>query len=421
MNISFLNSFQIQILAVELVLCWGAERRKLFWLRLLPCAALYLFLPRVVPGSYFSPFLTVGWFTFGFLIMLALSGGVLALCFRLSWREVVFFCCVAHTVQHAVHCLAAIFSQTARPEGPAGELFQLAVMLAALGLCYAMRRTRRITGPDMERGQLLLFACFSSALVYCLSLWTTMQETGTVGMYLFDFFCCAELLMILLDTFQLRKARRDQVIMEHIFRQERAQHELAKANIEVINRKCHDLKHQVAALRRMDDQTAREQALGELEQSVLLYDRFAHTGCEDLDVVLTEKGLICEQQDIQLQCIADGGGLEFMDAADLYALFGNALDNAIEAAAQVENPNSRIITLNVARRGRYTVVHMENPCPADLEFQDGLPSTTKGDSDYHGFGMRSMRYVAEKYGGTITAAQEDGFFLLDILLLPASA
>ena len=50
-----------------------------------------------------------------------------------------------------------------------------------------------------------------------------------------------------------------------------------------------------------------------------------------------------------------------------------------------------------------------------VRFLDGLPVTTKADRDYHGYGMRSMRYITEKYGGTLTAQYRDGLFVLNLL------
>ena len=55
------------------------------------------------------------------------------------------------------------------------------------------------------------------------------------------------------------------------------------------------------------------------------------TGNEILDTILTEKSLICENSGIHINCVADGSLLAFMNPVDLYTLFGNALDNAIEA------------------------------------------------------------------------------------------
>ena len=47
---------------------------------------------------------------------------------------------------------------------------------------------------------------------------------------------------------------------------------------------------------------------------------------------------------------------------------------------------------------------------------DGLPVTTKEDSDYHGFGLKSIRHTAEKYGGGISVQTGSNFFSLQVLL-----
>ena len=42
--------------------------------------------------------------------------------------------------------------------------------------------------------------------------------------------------------------------------------------------------------------------------------------------------------------------------------------------------------------------------------------TTKKDKAYHGFGIKSIRYPAEKYGGSVTVAAKDNWFEMKVLL-----
>ena len=190
---------------------------------------------------------------------------------------------------------------------------------------------------------------------------------------------------------------------------------VSRATMDVINRKCHDLRHQIAALRHMDE-SQKEKSIGQLERAVMIYDSFPKSGNQDLDIILAEKSLLAEKQQTRVQCIVDGSKLSFLALEDMYSLFGNALDNAIEAASREPNEAKRIITLHAAARGNLYSIHMENPCGEQPLFMDGLPVTSKTDTDYHGYGMRSMRYLCEKYGGALTAAWEDGIFVLDMLL-----
>ena len=52
----------------------------------------------------------------------------------------------------------------------------------------------------------------------------------------------------------------------------------------------------------------------------------------------------------------------------------------------------------------------------EVRFKNGLPVTSKGDTANHGFGVRSIRSVAGKYGGTVHIKNEDGLFILTVLL-----
>ena len=174
------------------------------------------------------------------------------------------------------------------------------------------------------------------------------------------------------------------------------------------------MKHQVSALCRQGQ--ADPALMEEIGQTVAVYDSEVQTGNGALDVVLTEKSFRCEQGRISFSCMLDGSLFDFMAAADIYSLFGNALDNAIESVAG-EPEDHRFISMKAGRQGNLIFLHMENSCAAQLTFVDGLPVTTKTDSPgYHGYGVKSIRFLAEKYGGYAKMTLEDSVFALDVFL-----
>lgn len=211
-----------------------------------------------------------------------------------------------------------------------------------------------------------------------------------------------------------RKLASEKDTTERVLAERERQYERSRESIEAINIKCHDLRHQIRALAgggAVVDPTA----LADVAREVDVYDAAVHSGNEALDTILTEKSLICQREGITLTCVADGAALGSMAAADIYALFGNALDNAIEAA---RGTTRQSISLVVRRAMGVTSVSVENyynPA-AQPSFEDGLPQTTKADKANHGFGMRSMRAIVERYGGTLVVRAEDGVFHLDIML-----
>lgn len=419
MSLWYVNEFHIQLLAIELLLCTRLRRRKGFLIRLLPLSALFLTLPALVPQGFGSPIFRIGsWFSASFLIMLALSGLVMWASFEISFKQLVFLCCVASTIQHMVHCLSRVFWFLAGMSELAAQITELVIMLIALVLLWWFLTRKRMYGvesAELSRNELVIFAAVSSLTVYFFSTWSYWNEGDNAGEQFFDFMSCLLLLVILLDLFRFRRAEQEQLLLTRLLRQEQEQHEMSRAAIEVINRKCHDLKHQISALRTMPRED-REKSITELESAILLYDNMAKTGNDDLDIVLAEKTMLAEKNGVHIQCMVDGARLGFMSAEDICSLFGNALDNAIEAAS-LAPPEDRFVTLETVTRGTLLNIHAENPSPAEPRLLDGLPVTTKGDESYHGFGMRSMRYVAEKYGGILTTGWKDGIFSLDILFM----
>lgn len=411
------NSFHIQILTISLLFCAKSPGRQYFAVRLILSGTAYCVLPFLVPDSYFNRWLRVGdWFTFGFLAMLVLAYFLIRFCFVLSAKETLFYVCTAHTIQHIIHCFSCAAECALQLDSDTAQWVQLAaaILITAGSVFFLRKQLADSGGIELKNIGLLGFAVFSTVLIYYLSFWTVAVETETVGIYLFDMFCCILLLMLLFDMFRERKMQKEKSIMLHLLQQEQRHHEMAAANVEVINRKCHDLKHQISALRQMEP-GEKEESIQELERAVLIYDSLAKTGSRDMDLLLAEKCLVCEEREIKLRYMIDGARLSFLKTEDLYSLFGNAIDNAIESVSQIDDSKKRIINLRAALRANCLVIRVDNPCPEPVTFSEGLPVTTKDNRDYHGYGMRSMRYITQKYGGTLTARYQDGLFILNLL------
>ena len=114
--------------------------------------------------------------------------------------------------------------------------------------------------------------------------------------------------------------------------------------------------------------------------------------------------------------MVDGGAVDFMGVMELSTLFGNALDNAIEAVGQIPDPEQRLIHLSVSRQKGFVRIRVENRCTDSLIVGTELPGTTKSDKRFHGYGLKSICATAEKYGGSATVRAEGGWFELRILI-----
>mgnify|MGYP004556511707 CR=1 FL=1 len=159
----------------------------------------------------------------------------------------------------------------------------------------------------------------------------------------------------------------------------------------------------------------------ELEKGINIYDRAVKTGNETLDTLLTERSLLCERLSITFSCIIDGASLDFLSPGDIYSLFGNAVDNAIDAVNRLDSSDERIISLTVRRRMGMLSILIDNCYAGTITFSDGLPKTSKPDAAEHGFGMRSIRMIVQKYGGEMTVTADELFHLSILLPIPPQA
>ncbi|MCR4746001.1 MAG: ATP-binding protein [Lachnospiraceae bacterium] len=202
---------------------------------------------------------------------------------------------------------------------------------------------------------------------------------------------------------------------ENMMKMQYASYKNSEETVALINQKYHDIKHQIAILRSERDSADFADSLDKIENEIKSYEAQNKTGNEILDTILTGKVLRCQQNNIEFTIVADGALLSFMDKFDMASLFGNALDNAIEASMTVENEKKRLIHLSIARQKAFIKIQIENRFDGNIRFENGIPLSRKEDSRYHGFGTKSIKTIVEKYGGSVNFTEKDNWFKLNIL------
>ncbi len=194
------------------------------------------------------------------------------------------------------------------------------------------------------------------------------------------------------------------------------QYQSSRDSIELINRKHHDLKHQIAQIRKETDPQKREEYLEEIDHAMTVYESQYDTGNTVVDTILSGKSLYCNEHNINLSCVVDGRLVDFMMVMDICSIFGNALDNCIESVLKIANPKERIIRVAVFSRNEFLMMRFENYYEEDIEFSDGLPITTKTDRKYHGYGIKSIKKTIEAYKGNIAISTNNNWFVMKILI-----
>lgn len=289
--------------------------------------------------------------------------------------------------------------------------------------CYVHRRTVKKLPDEAEILPMFIshgsFLCCQIVLEFCGRVFTADQSA------LFLYYLCALLYtlityVVLLVISQLAYYRRSSEDMQNFIRNKMQYYQMSRDGITSLQIKCHDLKHQIAAIRTKTEQENFNKYLDRLEDSIIEYGTVVECGNETINVVLTEKNILCTTSGVKFSYMLDGTLFNFMSETEIYSLFGNALDNALENCSKVTDPEKRVISLKAVARGDMVVLHVENCFEQALTMVDGMPLTTKQGSG-HGFGLRSIQNIAETYNGVATVQVADGLFKLTVLMQPQSA
>lgn len=138
-------------------------------------------------------------------------------------------------------------------------------------------------------------------------------------------------------------------------------------------------------------------------------------GNDIINALLNEKLSAAKQQGIHILCNVDSR-ISDIDKVDLCNLLGNMLDNAVEACVRCEE-GRRMIEVSIKSFGDKRLIEISNSVSGKVLEQNKLPKTTKADSELHGFGMKSICSIADKYRGSVHFVQEEDMFRCDVVLM----
>ena len=152
-----------------------------------------------------------------------------------------------------------------------------------------------------------------------------------------------------------------------------------------------------------------------MEHVVGTYDSFLKTDNEALNVLLAEKLLLCNEKGIRLSCNIDTSCLGSINVIDLYTILGNAIDNAIDGVSSLVE-DKRTISITIDEQGGLLFIQLENYFEGEIRFFAGFPISTKKDGVNHGYGLRSIQYLAKKYDGHMRVSAKNGVFTMRVII-----
>ena len=356
------------------------------------------------------------------LLIFALIG----FCFECSLIHNLFYTTCTYAVQHISSKLTymIVVPITMKSSIP-GYSFALIVLLL-VSVMLAAIVFFRYTKPNLKKGNLqfdnVLIVIYSGVFLVAAVYLSVLLEDGfdnTLPSYLTSYLClnafcilfALAILALEFTNFNTKKLEQENRTLAELLEADKENYEQAKKDMEKINIRFHDLKQQYTK--------ATDEERIKLEEEMAQLNLRYFTGNKAVDITLTQKAAICNEEGIQLVCSADASCLQRMKHFHIYSMLGNALDNAIECLEQVSDVEKKVITLDIHKEKNMAVIRVENYTPKEPVFKDGSLVTSKADKNDHGYGVKSIQNTAEIYGGNAHTFVENGIFYL-LITLPCS-
>lgn len=225
------------------------------------------------------------------------------------------------------------------------------------------------------------------------------------GASIFSSFGCMYLAAYIYDSMQTAY-RIQQMETQRNYYRERIKDE------ERVRSVYHDLKNHLLVLESGQTTEAARQMAQTLRSQIADYEDYVHTGNEFLNIILRNKAANAREKQIDFSAMVDFNGIDFMEPFDISTIFGNAIDNAIEASEKLPE-ELRLITVRAERIRDMLIITVENHTMPDVSPVEG---TTKKDRFIHGFGIPNIKNAVEKYGGQCSFRQENGTYRLKIII-----
>lgn len=286
-----------------------------------------------------------------------------------------------------------------------------------------MQITEILTTRMLVIVNLLMLAFFITVFtVVCLGTDTPILQYPVCAASIFAAFGCIYLVAYLCSTTQLAYQAKELESQRNYYK-DRIEDEKRVRSV------YHDLKNHLLVLqgtlgirecqKEFSEGLKQElqKELQTLQEEIGSYENYYQTGNLFLDILLKDKARAAREKQIDFQAAAELGDSDFLEPLDISTIFGNALDNAIEASEKLPD-SMRLIDIKICKIHDMLVAVIENNCSVHSAAfpEKGGSQTTKTDTFLHGFGIRNMKSAVEKYGGQCTIKRDEGKYTVKIMI-----
>lgn len=416
-----------ELLLATSVYVFKLRRRNHFWLWLVLCLSCFIgfaYSWSLIPyiNSVTSIIFSILFF---FIAFFGLIGSLMA-CFKVNIQAAMFLGTAGYAMQHFTYKLIQIVIGSIEKGIPSFVDNNYGIygiyasfVIISLPIFYNMfgKKIHNNETLIIEDSRLLIISIILIICTVILNLiYESFVKVSNLTLFivgcLFDMVCCFLTLFIEFEMLKSKEISEAYIQMKTIWESEKKQLEISKENMDYMKILAHDLKHE------LNESTLliSKDKVDELNRRIAAFGNSIKTGNDILDLVIAERTLIVQKENINLSIIADGSVLSNMKQSDCYSLFMNIMDNAIDAVKELPK-DQREISLAVRESMGMILIHEVNPFKGALNFKDGLPQTTKRDSMYHGFGTKSIKGIVDSYSGDCEISIKDNnIYVLNILL-----
>lgn len=401
-------AFITELLIAQLILLFNYPKKKYYWLRLLislACVitiAFFLPLPQIVLTDPLLGFLR-------FIILLGLSILGMLFCFDCKNGAILSGCIAGYAVQHFTYQIFKLVSLSSIAQQNISVTEVLTFFIVYVIFFFTLGRfiSKHNYYENYDDKFIIISAIivFICVIIYRFARMSATDDITTVCIAIYSMTCCLLSLTIQYFAYSFISLQVSNKTLQNIISQKEQQYKISKQNMDLLNIKCHDLKHQLHSLPQEEKK--------EIAKIIDIYDNPVKTNLDVLDVTLNEKLKIMYDKKIKINFTGDGQLLNWINDTDIYSLFGNAVDNAIEALDKVQDIDKKIINITLEEKGDLIVVTILNYYTGDIKFKNNEIVTSKlFEEGYHGYGIKSIKYLVNKYHGTLQIHTSDHIFKL---------
>lgn len=248
---------------------------------------------------------------------------------------------------------------------------------------------------------------------------TTLSEETTLMLMMCEIGLFALNIICLYITISLNKSNRaaeELKLKEQQLKNDIQYAETVRSQYQKIRRIRHDIKQQLATVSGLQFERKYDKAqkyISEVTDSIEQLDMFMDVGNDFVNAILNSKLSIAKSKGIEVLCNFSGK-VEGINEYDLCNLMGNVLDNAIEAAER--SGDNAVVEVSLFSDKHKLVFTVSNSISKSVLNSNPKLKTVKDKPELHGFGVQTIKTIADKYDGNVDFYEEDLVFFCRVLL-----